>query len=623
MSKRSSKSKRRSKALPALGFAGVSLSMASGACASTTGASANTPPTSQSQSHEIFLGDEEIFDSSLSTFFTFDKENAGQASLAQQLKLARGGGGGCGCGHGGGGGGCGHGGGGCGHGGGCGGCGHGGGCGGYAHGGGCGGCGHGGLAHMGHGLSGHALSAHGFSGHTHGLASHAISGRGHQSSHNLSHNHAVTGNAGRIAGHNLTNTGRNALAGHNQLSHNQFAHNQFAAQNFHGLNNFNHTGFNRNAFGNHANWNRWGGRFWGAGWNNWGWGWGGWAGPVFWPFLLGDALSFIFWPYTYYDPFWWYGSPFIFASIFAPGPYFGLDYGYGPDYYGYGYGTGNNGYAGSPNIYYNSSRSGGYNTAARGQYAARTEQADRQALVETNAAALESCTGLAPGVTNLPIDQIRQTVHPTADQEAALDDLGAASSQASDIIKSSCPSSVPLTPIGRLDAAGQRLDATIKAIQIVRSPLERLYQALSDEQRQRFNAMNGPTEGTPSAANMTAACSQQGGSFIDLPVQRIEQVVQPTAQQQSAFNDLKKAAQKASDQLQSSCPSAVPKSPVARVDTVETRLTTMADAIKSVRPDLQNFYASLSDEQKAKFNTMGPPPQATSSPQQRQNGGQQ
>jgi hypothetical protein len=269
------------------------------------------------------------------------------------------------------------------------------------------------------------------------------------------------------------------------------------------------------------------------------------------------------------------------------------------------------------------SRRGGYNTAARGRYAARTEQADRQALTETNTAALESCTGLAPGVTNLPIDQIRQTIHPTADQGAALDDLSAASSQASDIIKSSCPSSVPLTPIGRLDAAEQRFDATIKAIQIVRSPLERLYQALSDEQRQRFNAMNGSTEGAPSADNMTAACSQGAGSFIDLPVQRIEQVVQPTAQQQSAFNDLKKATQQASDQLQASCPTAVPKSPVARLDTVETRLTAMADAIKSVRPDLQNFYASLTDEQKAKFNTMGPPPKATSSPQQRQSGGHQ
>jgi hypothetical protein len=100
MSKRSSKSKRRSKALPALGFAGVSFSMASGACASTTEASANTPPTSQSQNQEIFLGEEEIFDTSLSTFFTFDKENGGANPSAQHLKLARCGG--CGCGHGGG-----------------------------------------------------------------------------------------------------------------------------------------------------------------------------------------------------------------------------------------------------------------------------------------------------------------------------------------------------------------------------------------------------------------------------------------------------------------------------------------------------------------------------------------
>src|SRR6516165_625437 len=88
MSKRSSKIKRRSKALPALGFAGVSLSMASGACASTGEASANTPPTSQSQSHEIFLGEEEISDVSLATFYVFDKENTGQPPLEQHLRLA-------------------------------------------------------------------------------------------------------------------------------------------------------------------------------------------------------------------------------------------------------------------------------------------------------------------------------------------------------------------------------------------------------------------------------------------------------------------------------------------------------------------------------------------------------
>ena len=95
MPKRSSIGKRRSKALPALGFAGMSLSMASGACASTCEVSANT--LLPSQKHEIFLGEEEISDVSLATFHVFDKENAGPPTLFQKLRLAFGGGAGCGC----------------------------------------------------------------------------------------------------------------------------------------------------------------------------------------------------------------------------------------------------------------------------------------------------------------------------------------------------------------------------------------------------------------------------------------------------------------------------------------------------------------------------------------------
>jgi hypothetical protein len=104
-------------------------------------------------------------------------------------------------------------------------------------------------------------------------------------------------------------------------------------------------------------------------------------------------------------------------------------------------------------------------------------------------------------------------------------------------------------------------------------------------------------------------CSQQAEGF-DLPVQRIEQVVQPTANQRSTFDELKKATQSATEQLRSSCPSTVPLSPVARVDTATTALRAVADAIKSIRPALENFYASLNDEQKAGFNMMrGPLPQ--------------
>src|SRR6202008_4242752 len=96
MPKRSSIGRRKSKALPTLGFAGMSLSMASGACASTSEASANTSPPSQK--HEILLGEEEISDVSLATFYVFDKENAGPPPpLFQKLRLAVGAGAGCAC----------------------------------------------------------------------------------------------------------------------------------------------------------------------------------------------------------------------------------------------------------------------------------------------------------------------------------------------------------------------------------------------------------------------------------------------------------------------------------------------------------------------------------------------
>jgi hypothetical protein len=83
--KKASKRKHRACAVPLLGAAGLSLSLASGAPAATVGPAA----------HEITLGEEEISDVTLATFYVFDKENP----RTPGLQLAKGGGGcGCGCG---------------------------------------------------------------------------------------------------------------------------------------------------------------------------------------------------------------------------------------------------------------------------------------------------------------------------------------------------------------------------------------------------------------------------------------------------------------------------------------------------------------------------------------------
>jgi hypothetical protein len=94
--KQASKRKRRRTALPALGVAGVSLSLAGSASAATSGPATDIPSRDTAARHEIALGDEEISDVSLATFYVFDKENAGASQLGQGLKLAAGGCRGCG-----------------------------------------------------------------------------------------------------------------------------------------------------------------------------------------------------------------------------------------------------------------------------------------------------------------------------------------------------------------------------------------------------------------------------------------------------------------------------------------------------------------------------------------------
>jgi len=97
--KQASKQKRRRTTLPLVGAAGASLAMAGGASAAAVPA-ADLPSHGTAPFPVIVLGEEEISDVSLATFYVFDRENAG--TLGETLKLAARAGGGCrGCGGGG------------------------------------------------------------------------------------------------------------------------------------------------------------------------------------------------------------------------------------------------------------------------------------------------------------------------------------------------------------------------------------------------------------------------------------------------------------------------------------------------------------------------------------------
>jgi hypothetical protein len=69
---------------------------------------------------------------------------------------------------------------------------------------------------------------------------------------------------------------------------------------------------------------------------------------------------------------------------------------------------------------------------------------------------------------------------------------------------------------------------------------------------------------------------------------------------------LRLANAKAIDILKTGCPTDLPSTPTGRLAAMESRLQVMLQAVQTVRPPLDRFYQSLTDEQKARFNAVSP-----------------
>src|SRR6266403_1852331 len=124
----------------------------------------------------------------------------------------------------------------------------------------------------------------------------------------------------------------------------------------------------------------------------------------------------------------------------------------------------------------------------------------------------------------------------------------------------------------------------------------------------RYGGSSGQYAATTNGLGRRAAevCSNQAPELTDWPIERISEVVQPTDAQRPALDELRAASAKAIEMLQSRCPKDLPSIPTGRLAATESRLQVMLAAVQTVRPALERFYQSLSDEQKARFNAIAP-----------------
>jgi hypothetical protein len=299
---------------------------------------------------------------------------------------------------------------------------------------------------------------------------------------------------------------------------------------------------------------------------------------VFWPYAYSDIFNYTFWPYAYNRGYWAYAYDDFVDTVF-----WGAESSYarvGPTEY---------------------LEPGGVTTGSR----------VRERLGVGPQALRQLCEDPEKGVTAWPFASIVQAVQPTSEQSALLDEMRSAAAKAADVFKGSCSDSYAMTPPGRLRAMTNRISATLEAVRIVRPALEKFYNWLSDEQQARFNAL-GPNIGERSqqqpqqdANAQSDTCGDPKSSLTNLPIERIETVIRPAGTQKEALDRLSEATAKAVQGLQAACPDDVPLTPVGRLEAMEKRLEAMLQAAKLVQPALDEFYATLSSEQKARFNTLG------------------
>jgi hypothetical protein len=371
-----------------------------------------------------------------------------------------------------------------------------------------------------------------------------------------------------------------------------FGYRGFAATRFNHLGGLAHYGAGRYALGAAAAWRAANaGRF-GAmqdrhhgwyGWQGYRRGYVGWGGPVFWPYAYDDLFGYAFWPYAPDDDlFWSYGYDDLFAGVLLPFLYTGL---------------GGNGYGDAPP------------PVAAGPAPQPNAQANAQppASGAPPTSASQLCVSAQSLGGGAAIDPIARAVQPTADQNGKLDALKNAETDAEKTLAASCSQQTPTTTVARLEAVQGRLQAMIQAANTVGGPLDDFYASLNDEQKAQFNALGPDKNGA--APNLAQLCGPNN-AVPAIAVDQIRSAVKPDDKQQLALNALRDAAGKADDAVLASCPKAAPLTPTGRLDAVKARLQAMANAVDMVKPPLQDFYASLSDAQKASFDALTQPPNA-------------
>ncbi len=100
-------------------------------------------------------------------------------------------------------------------------------------------------------------------------------------------------------------------------------------------------------------------------------------------------------------------------------------------------------------------------------------------------------------------------------------------------------------------------------------------------------------------------CGDDSRDIAGLPIDQIQQAIQPDEAQRAALDDLANASVKAAQIIKAACPKQIALTTPVRLAAMQERIEAMISAVGTVQPPLQKFYDLLNDEQRARLNALG------------------
>ena len=253
--------------------------------------------------------------------------------------------------------------------------------------------------------------------------------------------------------------------------------------------------------------------------------------------------------------------------------------------------------------------------AAQSEEAAKSQQTEGAAAPNDTASrgAIQSAESSACGEDRAShadaiTDWIRDTLALPGDQRV-LTQLRAALTRADNEITAGCVRDIPSTVPDRLRVMQDRLWALRVATTNLRAPLQDFDKTLTGEQKAKLDPP--PPAGRDSRSKRGAPpdmagklCYAQAQRAPQWPAEQIARAVRPNKEQQERLAALSETSTKMSMMMMGVCPQKPAVTPQDRLNVALDWLDNVLLATANVAVAVDDFYTSLSDEQKSKLDAL-------------------